>query len=588
MDPVNFIGAVLFLGLLIFVHESGHFVAAKAFGVRVITFSFGFGRRLLGLTHKGTDYRISLIPFGGYVRLAGADPFEEEEEEQERTELAWQELEEAVPELPDSITEPSERASAAAQEEPAPSFGSSIQDVSVWKRLVIYAAGPAFNLVVPFFLFSVLLMAGEPQLAAVAGTVVSESPAERAGIQPGDRILQVAGRSVRTWVEMSEAWAEAGASSLELLVERAGEQLAVTLQGDQGQDQFGPADFGIRLEVPSTEVGLLSPRSPAGLAGLETGDRLRSVDGQQVLSWSDVEAQLRRADDDVELTWERDGEEQRATLVASEAWIPEAARRWLDDLEFERWGLQTATLVVAAVAEESAAARAGIVEGDFLLAIDERRVGSWHEVLQDIAGCMVGEGERSEARAVSMAILHGGELSWLDLQPEVIEDTDALGRYYYRPIIGVTRLGGWAEGPTVRVYYSPGRALMRAGEESVLLVRFTLVQLGRIVTGQVAPQASLGGPVEIMRQASAAADKGLFDIARLLGMISISVGIFNLLPVPVLDGGHLLFYTLEAIRGRPVSVVVRERAQIIGVMLLVALMLFVLVVDVNRLFGGPG
>ena len=112
-------------------------------------------------------------------------------------------------------------------------------------------------------------------------------------------------------------------------------------------------------------------------------------------------------------------------------------------------------------------------------------------------------------------------------------------------------------------------------------------QIGRIVTGEVAPQESLGGPVEIMRQATQAADRGWFDIGRLLGMISISVGIFNLLPVPVLDGGHLLFYGIEAIRGRPVSPILRERAQMVGVMLLFALMIFVLVVDLSRAFGGP-
>jgi len=150
----------------------------------------------------------------------------------------------------------------------------------------------------------------------------------------------------------------------------------------------------------------------------------------------------------------------------------------------------------------------------------------------------------------------------------------------------VARLGSIGDGPTVRRYYGFGQAVVVAGSESIGLVRFTVEQIGRIVTGEVAPQESLGGPVEIMRQATEAAKKGAFGLARYFGMISISVGIFNLLPVPVLDGGTILFCLIEAVRGRPLSVAVRERLLMIGVMLLAALMLFVLVMDVNRWIQG--
>ena len=110
-------------------------------------------------------------------------------------------------------------------------------------------------------------------------------------------------------------------------------------------------------------------------------------------------------------------------------------------------------------------------------------------------------------------------------------------------------------------------------------------QLGKLVTGEASVRKSVGGPVEMVRQASQAAQRGVFDYARLMGILSISLGIVNLLPVPVLDGGQLLFFLLEAIRGRPVSVALRERAQQIGVILMVLLMLLVLVMDLQKLFG---
>ncbi len=550
--------AIIFLGLLIFVHESGHFLVAKAFGVRVLTYSFGFGRRLFGFRHRGTDYRLSLIPFGGYVRLFGADPFDEQDD-------GWE--------------APRERGEW------------SLGDVHVAKRLAIYAAGPLANLVVPFLLFAVLLMAGEPQLAAVVGTVVRDSPAEQAGVQPGDRLLSVAGAEVLTWSDMVEAWPadQELASRVTIVVERLGEQRELALTTPGGEDPpTHPGDFGLRLEVPSAQVGVVHAASPAARAGMQTGDLLLSVAGEAVADWPQAVSLLRRAGDRVPASWLRGQEELQGELVSGTAWIPTEAAGLFDDLPLERWGLQSATVFVASVSPDSAAAQAGVEEGDFLLAIEGQRIRNWYELLRSVAATLVEDGDQRSATPLRLTVMHQGAVLVYKLAPQVIEDTDALGRYYWRPIIGVSRLGGWAEGPTVRVYYGLVPAVLRAGTETVLLVRFTLEQIGRIITGEVAPQESLGGPVEIMRQATKAADRGWFDVARLLGMISISVGIFNLLPVPVLDGGHLLFYSLEAIRGRPVSPLLRERAQIVGVMLLVALMIFVLVVDMGRLFGGAG
>ena len=230
----------------------------------------------------------------------------------------------------------------------------------------------------------------------------------------------------------------------------------------------------------------------------------------------------------------------------------------------------------------------GAAEPDFVVAIDGQRCLSWHEVLRDVRSTLlVEDGERS-ARTVSVTVMQQDSARQFSLQPEIIEDTDRFGATYFRPVIGVVRLGFMQRPPQVRVYYPVGQAISRAGSETLLLARFTVQQIGRILTGRVKAEKSVGGPIEIARQATIAAELGIFYFARLLGMISISVGIFNLLPVPVLDGGHLLFYGLEAIRGRPVSALLRERAQIVGVMLLVALMIFVLYLDVGRCFNGGG
>ena len=140
------------------------------------------------------------------------------------------------------------------------------------------------------------------------------------------------------------------------------------------------------------------------------------------------------------------------------------------------------------------------------------------------------------------------------------------------------------DGPKVRVYYSFGDAVARAWHETKTLSGYVIEQIGKLVTGAAAVQKSLGGPVEMVRQASSAAEQGIFVWARLMGMLSISLGIINLLPVPVLDGGQFLFYAVEGLRGRPLSLAIRERAQQVGVLFLVLLMMSVLFFDIRRLF----
>ena len=210
----------------------------------------------------------------------------------------------------------------------------------------------------------------------------------------------------------------------------------------------------------------------------------------------------------------------------------------------------------------------------------------WGDVLEGVRGAMEGEGDDAGARALDVELVRAGEVKALRLTPQVIRDTDAQGRYYYRPVLGVTRMGELVAGPTTRRYYTFPDALSRGTRETAFLAGFIVEQLGKLLTGEAAVRKSLGGPVEIVRQATIAAEEGLFTMARMMGMLSISLGIINLLPVPVLDGGQLLFYTIEGIRGRPVPQALRERAQQLGVLFLVVLMLSVLVFDVHRLFEG--
>lgn len=558
--------AFLAIAALIFVHEFGHFIVAKAVGVGVTTFSLGFGRRVWGFTYKGTDYRISAIPFGGYVALTGADPFSYEENPEDQ------------PNNPDE----------------------AFLSKPVWQRLLVIAAGPAMNLVLPVFVFTALLMAGEPRPAAEVGELSPDGLAAQAGLLPGDRITAVDDAQVRTFSELADALVELSPGAHAVSVDRAGAPTTLTLtvppEGIEG------VAIGLSSRRPSAMVGVDDPASPAGQAGLETGSLITAVNGEEVRDWLALSDALASAGPSVTVSFlpPREGatEEQR-TLTQVAGWAPVADSP--SEPVATTWGLAPASLFIGKVAATvmpddggligptsepppSPAMAAGLLPGDRFLAIDGEPVRLWSDVLELVSASLPTGDDVTQAdvRPVSIDVLRAGQVISLTMTPQIIQDTDELARKRTRPVIGIERLGTYVSAPDVRVFYRFVPAVKRASAETYMSARFILNHLGGMVTSEVAVKESVGGPLEIFRQTHKAAQRGLFDYARLVAGISISLGIVNLLPVPVLDGGTLLFFTIEAIRGRPVSVTFRERAQQIGFLVLVLFMATVLVWDFQR------
>ena len=556
------------IAILVFIHEFGHFVVAKLCGVAVPVFSFGFGRRLFGFQFRGTDYRLSLLPFGGYVRIAGADPFGYGDEDDD---------------------EIGDRQMAFSRR-------------PVWQRLAILGAGPLFNLLLPIGVFTLLLMAGEPIPAAEVGEVEATGIAASAGLQAGDRIIAFDDQPVESILQLDEALDGALVGRHTITVRHGDRTPVLQLQFDSVP--MGVGDLGFTTSRPDNRVGVDSPSSPAGLAGLRTGDEILAIDGVEVRDWIAIEAAfpVGRATVDLDVRSFADEAEEPGShqihLVADPDFQPPAGEA---QGPLDRWGLSPLTLFVGKVSqtaptedgilsevgetgEESAAHKAGVLPGDRLLMVDGIPVRSWDDVLKGVSASMEGEGESAAARAVAITLVREGGRIDLDLVPTVIRDTNRFGRYYFRPILGITRQGSYADGPMVKARYGPGAALVRATQTTVALSGAIIEQIGMVVTGEAAFRQSVGGPVEMFRQAREAAKRGIFDWARLLGMLSISLGIVNLLPVPVLDGGQIIFTFVEGIRGRALPRELRERVQQVGVLFLVLLMLTVLVSDLHRLF----
>jgi regulator of sigma E protease len=422
----NLLAFVLVLGFLIFVHEAGHFMVAKLFRVRVLVFSFGFGKRLFGFRKGDTDYRVSLIPLGGYVRMAGDSP------------------EENVPANPDEfLSKPK------------------------WQRFLILFAGPAMNVVIAVAFMAAIVMVGieERITRPVVAQVEKGTPAEKSGLQPGDRIVRIKGEPVEDYQDARMLISMNAGTPLEIVYERAGVQRRTTLTPAREDGDFGPIGRAGILFGTDPIVGRVEPGSPAANAGLRAGDVIVSANGQPVRS---LEAYALISD------------QQKTKPVT---------------LEVAR-GRATARVIVPPSADEQLAISRGVVP---------------------------------QTKITKLALVPA-------LRYSVAENWKML------------RLTGAA----VRRLFRPEGSMKE-----------------------------LSGPINIARiSGETLRNGGFIGTLALMAMISLQLGIMNLLPIPVLDGGHIMILVIEGVARRDLSLRVKERIQQLGFAVLATLMIVVLYNDV--------
>jgi regulator of sigma E protease len=350
------LSTLIVLGILIFVHELGHFLVAKRSGVTVLRFSLGFGPKLIGITRGGTEYRLSAIPLGGYVKMLGEDTEEELTEEQR---------------------------AGAFSEQP------------VLKRMAIVFAGPMSNFLLAILIYTFLFaFSGIPERAPDIGAVNPGSPAEQAGLQPGDKVLSINGTPLTTWEELSES--------------------------------------------------------------------------------------------------------------------------------IEKLGLNPLTLQV-----------------------------------------------RRDEREVTITVT-----------PAINEVKNLFGEAVKRPLIGITA----SEKFTIKKV-DPLSAGYYALAQTYNLSKLFLLTVVKLVQ-RIVPLQTLGGPILIAQMAGQQAQEGLLNLINFIALISVNLAVLNLLPIPVLDGGHLFFFAIDGLIGRPISLKKIEMAQKVGMLVLLALMVVVFYNDIMRLIPG--
>ena len=545
---------IVLVGVLIFVHELGHFAWAKFFGVKVLKFSLGFGPRIAGFKRGETEYVIAAFPFGGYVRMLGESPHDVVREDDE---------------------------------------GRAFSQLSLYKRVIIVIAGPAMNLVLPIALFFVVFLGDDMMTPAVIGTIFPDRPADGV-LEPGDRVVRAAGEDITTFYELARVINAHPDEPVELVVEREGERETVRVTPFLARSER-PLDLvdevgriGIKPHHPLAVIGVTSPSSPAASARLRTFDRIVAAAGAPVERWIDLEDTLGpNPGSMVPITYMRPTRVPNALggLVDLEVYEPHVATVTPEPGPgdgLSRSGVEPSDLYVSHVTASSAD-ETGVRPGDRLVSLDGRPLRLWATFVEDVeahAGrpheLMWRRGDQLVTRSYRLRAARAvtgndGDDRVLVLDPDSGERHLAtLG--HFRPTV----LDPPIPNPSP-VLYALGQSFRVTSE----LVELTVVSVVRLFQGRLSVR-SIGGVITVYEATEAAAREGTLNYLSLMALISINLGLINLLPIPMLDGGHMLFFLIEAAARRPVSTKVREYASLVGLLILVCLMVLAFKNDIER------
>jgi len=522
---------VFLLSVLIFVHELGHFLVAKWCGVRVLKFSLGFGppvgfgRHRLCWKRGHTEYVVAWFPLGGFVKMLGENIDEAEDA--------------------DVVAHPSETLGAKP----------------TWQKLAIVFAGPAMNLLLPVVVFAVTLAIGMPQPAPVIGTVEAGSPAAQAGLEPGDRILAVAGEPVAWWDDFAELVRDRPGERVRIQVERDGADrtLDLDIATRSGLDPFGKVKpmgwAGAGHSRLNAILGIPDAGVPARVAGLRSGDRVTAVDGVAVEDWVGfARAYSQAAGPEADLVVERGSAEAPEVVKVA---VPA-----LGDLE--ALGVVPASVLIAGVSPDSPAQRAGLAAGDLIVSVDGEPVGSFRSFAESVRS--------SGGRTLEIGFARDGETRVASVSPELMPIDVGLGIEEPRYLVGITAESATLMGSVVvEQVRNPFIAIPRAVGMTVEVTGTFLQGLGKLITGEVS-RKQLAGPIGIAEIAGRALERGWETYLSIMVLISINLGILNLLPIPILDGGQAVIFMVEGVKRGPLSLRTREIFQQIGFTVLVLLM----------------
>ena len=452
---ISLISIIILLGVIIGIHELGHFLAARKFNVHVIRFKIGFGKTLVSRFDKrGTEFSIGLLPLGGYVQMLGEDnPIQGKDSDLDN--------------YSEEISYP---------------------QASLGARAIITAAGPIANFVLAVIAYFLIFMIGVKDLVPIVGAVNDDSLAMQAGIEVGDRIVSIDNKEVVSLKDLNT-----------LLALRIG-------------------------ETGSILVNYKKPNSD-----------LKYSESVNIEDWLSSELDQ--------------------SIISSFGILPFIPP------------------IVSSVQDGSPAHKSGIESGDQIIRVGDNVIRTWYELVEEISSI--------PDKETSLTIKRNG--TSFSVPASIGSVQDELGMKIGR--IGIARISSNEEIPDeflVITKKGPIESFVLGIKETYNFTVLILDSIGKMITGSISAE-NIGGPIQIAVLSGSAAKAGLVSFISMIALLSINLGLINLLPVPILDGGQLVLIAAEKIKGSPLSEGFVEFAYRIGLLLVIGLMAFAVFNDITRI-----
>jgi regulator of sigma E protease len=555
------IAVMVLLGILVFVHELGHYLVAKFFGVGVETFSIGFGPRILSFTYGKTLYQIAAIPLGGFVKLAGMSSYEE---------------------VPSAFK------------------GQEMYKASLFARSLVLIAGPFANFILAICIYGLQGYIGIEKLAPVVGSVKIGSPASSAGLLPEDRILFVNNKAVRFWSDLRKEIGDSVEEKINLKIRRADKDISVDLvpSSVSRNDIFGKkqtkGQIGIAYGMLSSVATFLGSQSSLGI---ETGDKIKSIyytdRGEnkvslQVKSWHGFLVNLAKAcsnsSGDVEIVFEKDAGTVKKDSDIKKARISKQdidkyfATKDLDYVDVRqiiesRYGLTNSQLTIGSIEQDFVTK---LSPKDVIVNINDHPIDSIYSLSTYL--------ENNKMQAVDIAVIRDGERISVATQLKKVEIQRPEGKDYVYVFDAPFLAELIYPDPVKEIYTNPFTALSFGCSTVWEQSKMMLSSLAMLVSGQL-PMKSLGGPIMIAKVAGDSAKAGIQTFISSMAIISINLGIVNLFPIPILDGGQLVLLFFEGIKRRRLSLGFIENFQKIGFVCVLMLTILAMYNDLTRFWS---
>lgn len=512
---------IIFLGPLVFFHELGHFLFARLAGVRVEVFSIGFGPKLFKWQWGDTQYAVSLIPLGGYVKMFGDNPLDDKELTEEEKKVAY-------------------------------------THKSKWARFWIVFGGPLANFILAFFIYLFLVVGGEKVPEARLGVVKKDTKYHTLGLRSGDVLKKINDSAILSFDDLNSIDTNVKSITVQRNAETV--NIPMDINGIEFIQNFSALRTGLRAPVV-----------------IDENDRLYYVSSSEKIEFNKALENLR--------------EENPNELILFPITSPLESLKKIEDIKLDRNNLTRISaqnnevlkslidkgffprdLIVENVLMGTPADKAGLKKGNVILSVNGKDIVDFEGLRSQVQAS-------KEGVAISLVVLESGNKVNKSITPEVRDHNGQKIK-----AIGVE--SGIVFLPLKMVEFKAdgfGTAIVSAYNRTIEGIQKTFSGFMKLILGEVSVK-NLGGPFTIGKVASDSFNIGLSMFLRLMALISINLGLINLFPIPVLDGGHIVFIMLEALNGGPLSKKKIMVAQQVGMSLLFLLIFVSLFNDFSRFF----